>query len=819
MQEPFEPNQEPIFESLGHHWKLNTGALVKKLFGVDRRTLGIGGDIKNLELIVGLRDVLRGVIKHREGVKESQAEKALILELVRGELLTQAEMFVGKPLTSNEVIQVGLLARKFATGESTRFFTIAGGPPAWFENWLDTDPLSRVGVQEVGLEPLPGVLQQQEQPRQEYIRFVGELERWVAEQVGPSPMDEDIIEALRTYIAGATGMTEDQVPVEYIDGLWMDSINGLMETPGMFVLDPDLLRRFFVRKFGKQSLGDDGLDAAVDAEFEEVFNLIEYDFEEQTLPDLVEGFVGGEIHTRGDIIFKLRELKGIQLDTNDPKVATWLDGLVKRINLAAEDEANAQVSQATQLTEEGKVEAQIIRNRTIDALVNTELEKYSTAKDVDVAVNDTIGRAHPDVRALEYGNWLKSISMNDADRSLLSTSEGQAGFEQAWIESGSDLPLGDWLTATGARALPTILTDLQRPFVGLQDAENRFEAFVVAAREAGMWNTPEQRAAGRNVFDQMEAQLMSDPTIDPQTLIDEFVGKIPSLDTLEVEEFMGHARAAAGPPPGGVDVQATADVALKGLAERIGTGTLSTRFAAKQKVNAAKNLIRNIQAELDIAQQLGEDTTEIEERMLAAQNTLTEAQSKVTTTSKQDRAAGIDLEIAMMLRDNPRIARAFATGDPQILKAVLGPLGIEPGSIGDELLKKQEVNPPSSATGETAQSVLAIGMEQEPLQFLNIKRDEQGQQIFKTDAQGQPILDEDGQKIPVTELVPLPPPPKPEQIEVTTAAKALQEEDDLLVSHVYEPPEPVVETEPEPVDEPKLPIVTSNKRTIGRSRV
>ena len=317
-----------------------------------------------------------------------------------------------------------------------------------------------------------------------------------------------------------------------------------------------------------------------------------------------------------------------------------------------------------------------------------------------------------------------------------------------------------------------------------------------------------------------------------QGLLDGFVQ--PDAPLTPEQEIVRQRREAAGPPPGGVDVQATADVALKGLKERIGPN--KKLVERQQQLTKAEAELVDAQAVLETAGHgLAPTSIDYEHALGEAQARVDTAQTKVDTLREQERQLRNDKTLAWFLSGGgpegtqqirSRIGRAFATGDPSILEKALKSEGVLLNEeLTQSLLDQQATQFPqgvlsSGASGEGA-GVLQIGVGQEPLQFLNIKRDEQGQQIFKTDAQGQPILDEDGQKIPVTEFVPLPPPPKPEQIEVTTAAEALQEEDDLLVSHVAEPLEPVVEPESvdEDEDESKLPIVTSNKRTIGRTPV
>lgn len=191
---------------------------------------------------------------------------------------------------------------------------------------------------------------------------------------------------------------------------------------------------------------------------------------------------------------------------------------------------------------------------------------------------------------------------------------------------------------------------------------------------------------------------------------------------------MEQFREAGGPPPGGFDPVGTFAAASARLAGRV--GPLPERVVDGQTRFGLTREERQ-RAIADAEQKVADATEALQPLTLSAptsieaehaRDVLDAAKAALATVKEQGRQAGLDAEIARVLRDSPRIARAFATGDQDILRAVLGP---KAGGLGKALEDAQvrEFSQGAASfgvSGESQQSVLAIGADREPRIGVNL---------------------------------------------------------------------------------------------------
>jgi hypothetical protein len=195
-----------------------------------------------------------------------------------------------------------------------------------------------------------------------------------------------------------------------------------------------------------------------------------------------------------------------------------------------------------------------------------------------------------------------------------------------------------------------------------------------------------------------------------------------------LEQAMEQFREAAGPPPGGFDPVETAEGAIGRLEERLGPNIP----AADRKVlrDAAAQRVQDALTAINIAQVPGQDADDV-----AAAEELQAAQDALSLMDEQDRQRRNELMAASSLflpspgATSPartRLARALATGDPDILRAALDSEGV---SVSEEMRvtfmeqqKRQFAQGAASSgvSGESQQSVLAIGADREPRIGVNL---------------------------------------------------------------------------------------------------
>jgi len=264
------------------------------------------------------------------------------------------------------------------------------------------------------------------------------------------------------------------------------------------------------------------------------------------------------------------------------------------------------------------------------------------------------------LQQLDFEKWLGEQNLTERQKEILGASRGD--FLTNWLKSDTDLGFEAWLQGPGTDSIPDMLEEKRKALL-----------------------TP-------------------------------------------LEQAMEQFREAAGPPPGGFDPVETAEGAIGRLEERLGPNIP----AADRKVlrDAAAQRVQDALTAINIAQVPGQDDDDV-----AAAEELQAAQDALSLLNEQDRQRRNELMAASSLflpspgATSPartRLARALATGDPDILRAALDSEGV---SVSEEMRvtfmeqqKRQFAQGAASSgvSGESQQSVLAIGAEREPRIGVNL---------------------------------------------------------------------------------------------------